>query len=468
MSSDGSGGMDHGHGGMDQGGDMTGGDMTGGGMTGGDMTGGDTMGRRRAQDMSGMSLDPFLDQLCTDISANQEAEIAAMEGWLTDAGVAVATSCEHSQQPLEHMGMIMGCGDATCDSTAAFMHENMAMHEGMAIEFTCDPEIDFVRGMIPHHQGAVTMCEILRDAMSSDGSGGMDHGHGGMDQGGDMTGGDMTGGGMTGGDMTGGDTMGRRRAQDMSGMSLDPFLDQLCTDISANQEAEIAAMEGWLTDAGVAVATSCEHSQQPLEHMGMIMGCGDATCDSTAAFMHENMAMHEGMAIEFTCDPEIDFVRGMIPHHQGAVTMCEILRDAMCSDGSGGMDQGGDMHHGHGDTMGRRRAQDMSSEMGLDSYLDQLCTDISASQEAEIAAMEGWLADKGVAVATSCAHASSGDQAADSEPATCEFEALMAAVQAAIEHGDPSMLADSPYYQSCEEVRPMIERANVVIGATCP
>jgi uncharacterized protein (DUF305 family) len=364
--------------------------------------------------------------------------------------------------------MNMGCGDTTCVSTAAFMRENMAMHEGMAIEFTCDPEIDFVRGMIPHHQGAVTMCEILRDAMSSDGSGGMDHGHGGMDQGGDMTGGDMTGGGMTGGDMTGGDTMGRRRAQDMSGMSLDPFLDQLCTDISANQEAEIAAMEGWLTDAGVAVATSCEHSQQPLEHMGMIMGCGDATCDSTAAFMHENMAMHEGMAIEFTCDPEIDFVRGMIPHHQGAVTMCEILRDAMSSDGSGGMDQGGDMHHGHGDTMGRRRAQDMSSEMGLDSYLDQLCTDISASQEAEIAAMEGWLADKGVAVATSCAHASSGDQAADSEPATCEFEALMAAVQAAIEHGDPSMLADSPYYQSCEEVRPMIERANVVIGATCP
>ena len=200
----------------------------------------------------------------------------------------------------------------------------------------------------------------------------------------------------------------------------------------------------------------------------MNMGCGDTTCVSTAAFMRENMAMHEGMAIEFTCDPEIDFVRGMIPHHQGAVTMCEILRDAMSSDGSGGMDQGGDMHHGHGDTMGRRRAQDMSSEMGLDSYLDQLCTDISASQEAEIAAMEGWLADKGVAVATSCAHASSGDQAADSEPATCEFEALMAAVQAAIEHGDPSMLADSPYYQSCEEVRPMIERANVVIGATCP
>ena len=43
---------------------------------------------------------------------------------------------------------------------------NMRMHHGMAIRFSGDVATDFVRGMIPHHQGALDMCEVLVEKLS--------------------------------------------------------------------------------------------------------------------------------------------------------------------------------------------------------------------------------------------------------------------------------------------------------------
>ena len=36
----------------------------------------------------------------------------------------------------------------------------MKMHKDMAIAYTGDSDIDFVRGMIPHHQAAIDMARI--------------------------------------------------------------------------------------------------------------------------------------------------------------------------------------------------------------------------------------------------------------------------------------------------------------------
>jgi uncharacterized protein (DUF305 family) len=138
--------------------------------------------------------------------------------------------------------------------------------------------------------------------------------------------------------------------------------------------------------ASVATA-QMEHGATDNDNV-MAMGCGDGTCTTTTAFMHENMAMHDAMAIEFTCNVEVDFVRGMIPHHAGAIKMCEILRGT-----SAGTDH---------DEMGRRRAQPMNMGGGLDAFLDSLCTDIEAGQATEVASMEEWLTINGYALTAPC------------------------------------------------------------------
>lgn len=65
------------------------------------------------------------------------------------------------QMPMMHHGQQARPAAADTPATAAYRAANERMHRDMAIDFTGDADIDFVKGMIPHHQGAIDMARVV-------------------------------------------------------------------------------------------------------------------------------------------------------------------------------------------------------------------------------------------------------------------------------------------------------------------
>lgn len=81
---------------------------------------------------------------------------------------------------------------------------------------------------------------------------------------------------------------------------------------------------------------------------------------AAAALAAANAKMHAAMAVEPTGNPDADFVRGMIPHHEGAVEMAEIVL-----------------------------------QYGEDPEVRKLAEEIITAQKGEIAWMQEWLTAHG-------------------------------------------------------------------------
>ena len=81
-------------------------------------------------------------------------ELAAIS--LVGLSVAASAQTPHSHG---HTGQASASASDS-EATKAFRDVNARMHKDMDIKFTGDPDADFVRGMIPHHRGAIEMAKI--------------------------------------------------------------------------------------------------------------------------------------------------------------------------------------------------------------------------------------------------------------------------------------------------------------------
>lgn len=89
--------------------------------------------------------------------------------------------------------------------------------------------------------------------------------------------------------------------------------------------------------------------------MDMSKPTGDHS-PSSHAFTEANDRMHKDMMIQLSGNTDVDFVRSMIPHHQGAIDMAKI-----------------------------------ELQYGKDPEIRKLAEGVIKAQEAEIAEMNAWL-----------------------------------------------------------------------------
>jgi uncharacterized protein (DUF305 family) len=81
---------------------------------------------------------------------------------------------------------------------------------------------------------------------------------------------------------------------------------------------------------------------------------------ATKAYRAANDKMHASMNLNYSGDADVDFLRGMIPHHQGAIDMAKIA-----------------LQH------------------GKDARVRKLAEEVIRAQEQEIADMQKWLKEMG-------------------------------------------------------------------------
>jgi uncharacterized protein (DUF305 family) len=196
--------------------------------------------------------------------------------------IAVLGGVVYTQLPMADMDHSAMASADSSPSTKAYETAMAGMMKGMMVLPTGKPDLDFMQGMIPHHQGAIDMAKVVLQ------------------------------------------------------FGKDPEVKAFAEKVVKAQEGEIAFMTAWLakTDKN-ALPTSPEAAKGNAEAM--------------AAMMKNMMTPYSGEA-------DVDFMKGMIPHHQGAIDAAKV-----------------------------------ALQYAKDPEVLKLAQDIATAQESEITFMNDWL-----------------------------------------------------------------------------
>lgn len=217
-----------------------------------------------------------------------------LSAFVVAVAVSVPAFAQHNHGPAHQMpaqGGHAGHGAMKMDdmgqAAKAFADANMKMHKEITIQFSGNADVDFARSMIPHHQGAIYMAEIVLK------------------------------------------------------FGKDASVKKLANEIIAAQKIEIAQMRAWLGKNGTQPA-------------------GTNADAAKKAYTDVNAKMHKDMTMTFTGNADVEFMKGMIPHHEGAVDMAKVVL-----------------------------------AFGKDAELRKLADDVVRTQNEEITMMQDWLKKNG-------------------------------------------------------------------------